>query len=217
MPPDAASLAANQLDHGHVPILESSTSRQGARMARLRMFVTALTVMVLAVTAGVAGASAASADGPKTSRRIQAKVEALPWPTLKEGDARWEVGTAGWLMTAYKYLDLPEVEDTFHPSLTRAVQAYQKDRDLSENGRIGPETWEHIRSDFGTVRPSTKYSPKTRAFQYALYSRGYKVEPDGYFGANTTKAVKEFQKKVGIDADGQVGPITFRALICGGA
>ena len=49
--------------------------------------------------------------------------------------------------------------------------------------------------------------------QKALAGAGLKVIPDGIFGAITEEAVKEFQRKKGITADGIVGVKTLSLLI----
>ena len=54
-----------------------------------------------------------------------------------------------------------------------------------------------------------------RQLQETLIKLGYDVGPDGAdgdFGNNTYKAVVQFQKDVGLDPDGQVGPLTLAAL-----
>lgn len=55
-----------------------------------------------------------------------------------------------------------------------------------------------------------------RAVQEALAKQGYKVgEPDGKFGEATRDAVKAFQKKAHLKADGLVGPESFKAIVGG--
>jgi cell wall-associated NlpC family hydrolase len=50
--------------------------------------------------------------------------------------------------------------------------------------------------------------------QSQLNALGYKVgEADGDFGAMTTAAVKAFQQERGLEADGVIGPSTYRALM----
>ena len=60
-----------------------------------------------------------------------------------------------------------------------------------------------------------------RAAQFQLAGQGYYIGPDGAdgdYGFNTEKAVKEFQRNVGLSADGTVGPDTgaklFGATVC---
>ena len=51
-----------------------------------------------------------------------------------------------------------------------------------------------------------------RDLQSALLDAGFKVLVDGDFGKHTTDAVKEFQRHVGLKADGAVGALTWAAL-----
>lgn len=55
-----------------------------------------------------------------------------------------------------------------------------------------------------------------KLIQTALVAHGYKVAVDGKFGAQTQKAVKAFQAKVGIKQDGIVGPATWSRLKASG-
>jgi len=55
-----------------------------------------------------------------------------------------------------------------------------------------------------------------KALQILLKGRGCNGnmhEPDGIFGPNTLGAVKRYQEKAGLSADGIVGPLTWRALL----
>jgi len=51
-----------------------------------------------------------------------------------------------------------------------------------------------------------------KQIQTALVAHGYKVAVDGQFGAQTSQAVKDFQKKNGLSQDGVVGPVTWAKL-----
>lgn len=51
-----------------------------------------------------------------------------------------------------------------------------------------------------------------RELQKALYTRGWSVEVDGHFGAETLEAVRAFQKAEGLPVDGMVGARTWAAL-----
>lgn len=52
-----------------------------------------------------------------------------------------------------------------------------------------------------------------RALQALLRAEGTEIELDGSFGAHTEKAVKRYQKAVGVAADGVVGEVTLGSLL----
>ncbi len=58
-----------------------------------------------------------------------------------------------------------------------------------------------------------KPAERVKRLQFMLKSLGYKVNPDGYFGEGTEKALIEFQQAKGLKADGVAGPATVKALI----
>lgn len=49
--------------------------------------------------------------------------------------------------------------------------------------------------------------------QKMLNAKGYKLTEDGDFGSKTEAAVKAYQKANGLEVDGEVGPITWAALL----
>ena len=51
-----------------------------------------------------------------------------------------------------------------------------------------------------------------KELQIALNENGAKIWTDGDFGPGTERAVKAFQRKVGLVPDGRVGPKTWKAL-----
>jgi peptidoglycan hydrolase-like protein with peptidoglycan-binding domain len=51
------------------------------------------------------------------------------------------------------------------------------------------------------------------AIQYLLNARGARLATDGHFGPATTAAVRAFQSRSHLSADGQVGPLTWSRLI----
>lgn len=51
-----------------------------------------------------------------------------------------------------------------------------------------------------------------KAMQLSLARRGYPLTGTGYFGAATDVALTAFQKRAGLDVDGQLGPKTAAAL-----
>ena len=57
------------------------------------------------------------------------------------------------------------------------------------------------------------YIGEFAALQYLLRYHGVKAQPDGIFHKKTEAAVKQFQKKRGLKADGIAGPQTLEKLI----
>jgi hypothetical protein len=55
--------------------------------------------------------------------------------------------------------------------------------------------------------------PKVLRIQQALNIQGYSVDPDGYYGPGTRKAVKQYQSANQLSPTGQVDMTTWRALI----
>jgi peptidoglycan hydrolase-like protein with peptidoglycan-binding domain len=49
--------------------------------------------------------------------------------------------------------------------------------------------------------------------QEALTKKGATIKVDGKFGSGTEAAVKDFQRRNGLDADGAVGPQTRQKLV----
>ena len=70
-----------------------------------------------------------------------------------------------------------------------------------------------------TAPPGDKVEPMptlrrgSKGVAVQLLQGKLKIDIDGHFGPRTEKAVKEFQKKKGIAADGIVGPYTWKALL----
>jgi peptidoglycan hydrolase-like protein with peptidoglycan-binding domain len=54
--------------------------------------------------------------------------------------------------------------------------------------------------------------PGVTQIQTALVAQGYKVTVDGKFGAQTSRAVIDFQSKNALKQDGIVGPATWAKL-----
>jgi len=95
----------------------------------------------------------------------------------------------------------------FGTKTDEALRAYQKEHGLSVDGIAGPDTfatlglYELILLKVGTSGESVK------KLQTALGTTA-----DGKFGAGTQKAVKDYQAKNGLEADGFAGPATLAKL-----
>jgi hypothetical protein len=64
----------------------------------------------------------------------------------------------------------------------------------------------------GVTKQGMENSPVTKAYQERLKARGYAVTCDGDHGPKTTAALKDFQQKSKLTADGVGGPKTWECL-----
>jgi hypothetical protein len=117
-------------------------------------------------------------------------------------------------------LGLTGIDGVFLGATLAAVQAFQRQHALAEDGDVGPATWAALVDATFTLGDRLLYlhSPHfhgadVRTLQGALNVLGFAAgEPDGIFGAYSERAVREFQANAGLPADGIVGPDTVRAL-----
>ena len=112
--------------------------------------------------------------------------------------------------------------DIFDEKLTQGIKAFQQERGLTATGVINEITarsLEEARFKLGDRVLSFNSSSLTRGddvsnLQDRLIQMGFNCgKVDGIYGANTERAVKEFQKSVGIAADGKCGPATLISLM----
>ena len=112
--------------------------------------------------------------------------------------------------------------DIFDDNLTQGIKAFQQERGLTATGVINEITARSLEE------ARFKLGDRVLVFNLAALMRGDDVsnlqdrliqmgfncgKVDGIYGANTEMAVKEFQKSVGILADGKCGPVTLIALM----
>jgi len=111
--------------------------------------------------------------------------------------------------------------DEFDADLDRAVRAFQQQRGLSVDGIVGVNTYrtlEEARWRLGDrlltfVAGNLLAGDDVHALQQRLLGLGFKVgKIDGRFGHRTEQAVRDFQRNIGVPADGTCGPATLKAL-----
>lgn len=111
--------------------------------------------------------------------------------------------------------------DTFDIDVDRAVRQFQQERGLTADGVVGPVTYrvlEEARWRLGDrllsyVVANPQSGDDVLALQRRLTELGFDVgHVDGIFGPRTGEALREFQRNVGLPADGTCGPSTFKAL-----
>jgi N-acetylmuramoyl-L-alanine amidase len=110
---------------------------------------------------------------------------------------------------------------SFDEHLDRAVRAFQQQRGLNADGIVGPGTYrvlDEARWRLGDrllthVPGNVLAGDDVLALQQRLLDLGFQVgKVDGRFGHQTEQAVREFQRNVGVPADGTCGPATLKAL-----
>lgn len=130
-------------------------------------------------------------------------------------DARDKLARLGLLTDAAG--DVVEFDD----ALELAVRTFQQRRGLRVDGVIGPETYRaldeaHWRLGdrlLSFIAGHPYVGDDVALLQQRLLDMGFDAgRCDGIFGRQTDAAVREFQRNVGLLADGTVGPKTLRAL-----
>jgi N-acetylmuramoyl-L-alanine amidase len=117
-------------------------------------------------------------------------------------------------------LDADELEGRFGDTTEASVKAFQQRRGLLVDGRVGPETWAELLEAGYRLGDRTLYlryrhfrGDDVRALQRRLNALGFDTgREDGILGSGTDTAIREFQRNVGHDPDGIVGPETVTAL-----
>jgi N-acetylmuramoyl-L-alanine amidase len=109
----------------------------------------------------------------------------------------------------------------FDADLDRAVRSFQQERGITVDGIVGPHTFrrlEEARWQLGDrvlsyVPGHLMAGDDVTELQRRLNQLGFAAgRTDGLFGVQTDAALREFQKGVGVTADGTCGPDTFRAF-----
>lgn len=163
--------------------------------------------------------------------------------TINEGDSGKDVQYVQFMINTVANFNpiVPSVEitGTYNPETIAAVKAFQKYTGLPVTGLVDPKTYQQLYNEYqGTLlahealfrektprkypgaplRPGTTGNDVRNLQLYLLaISKKYPEIPEivvkGYYGELTEKAVKAFQEKFGLKADGIVGPATWNKII----
>jgi len=146
-------------------------------------------------------------------------------PAFRLGDAGPAVAEIARQLVVVGVLDQADQptgdQASFTPAMERAVRQFQQDRGLTIDGVVGPATYRVL--DEARWRLGDRllfHDPSRRmigddilALQRRLAEMGFDVvRIDGVYGPVTEQAVREFQRNVGLPADGTCGPASFKAL-----
>lgn len=143
---------------------------------------------------------------------------------LKKGSKGADVTALQKRLHELKYAII--VDGDFGKDTEKVVRQFQKEHGLIETGAADDATLGALEGELNKPKLSEKktvtgtYLKKGSAgalvvaLQKALNNKGAKpkLKEDGMFGAGTTTALKAFQKKSKLTADGIAGPETFKAL-----
>lgn len=136
--------------------------------------------------------------------------------TLKKGDRSEEVTKLQSRLMDLGYLGLDEPTNYFGNATKSAIQLFQRQHSLDQDGIAGAATQELLYSK--EAKPYVLYEgaegKDVREFQELLYELGYltKAQITGYFGTATTDAVKKFQQRNHLTKDGKAGEKTIEML-----
>jgi peptidoglycan hydrolase-like protein with peptidoglycan-binding domain len=163
-------------------------------------------------TAGAAGAATATSAAPMAHVTQTAAPQAAPlsWPLVAPGANGERVVAIQYLLNQRIGAHLT-VDGKFGKQTEAAVRDFQKKFKLTVDGKVGTQTWAAL---IVTVKSGDKGSA-VAALQHNLKAAyGYtSLAVDGIFGAKTVAAVRDFQERFKLDADGIVGPATWSALV----
>jgi len=113
------------------------------------------------------------------------------------------------------------IDGVFLGATLSAIEAFQDDRGLIVDGMVGEKTWSALVDatfTFGDrmlyLRVPYLHGHDVRVLQEALGVLGFSTGiVDGIFGAFTERAVRDFQRNVGLAPDGIVGPDSVQTLL----
>ena len=140
---------------------------------------------------------------------------------IRRGDEGPDIGDVQQRLVALgERIEADELGGRFGDSTDAAVRAFQARRDLRVDGLVGPDTWNHLVEAGYRLGDRTLYlhapafrGDDVRDLQRKLNALGFDAgREDGLHGAATDRAVREFQRNVGEDADGVVGLHTIATL-----
>ena len=107
------------------------------------------------------------------------------------------------------------VDAVFDDDVDTAVRTFQQQRGITVDGIVGPDTFRRLEEARWSVGDrSLMYTPghltagdDVAQLQRRLTGMGFDCgRVDGVFGPNTDRALREFQRGVGIEVDGTAGP-----------
>ncbi|MEI8200394.1 MAG: peptidoglycan-binding protein [Eubacteriales bacterium] len=137
-----------------------------------------------------------------------------PDPTLKQGDENERVQQLQERLMELNFLDLDESTQRYGPATEYAVELFQRQHELAQDGIAGPATLDLLYSDAAkkyTLLKGTVGSD-VDSLQRQLIDLGYLDNATGYYGTETVAAVTAFQERNGLSVDGKTGEQTLSLI-----
>ena len=128
------------------------------------------------------------------------------WPLMQEGmqDSEESNGVIKVQRLLRHHGSDVSPDHVFGPETKAAVQAFQEGNGLDPDGIVGDQTWPQliVQVQQGDEGESVR----------AVQSQWRFINHDGFFGPTTDALVRGFQEMSSLDADGIVGPETWRHM-----
>ncbi len=142
--------------------------------------------------------------------------EATAYKTLKKHDKGEEVTALQTRLMELGYLEIEETTDYFGSSTEYALELFQRQHNLKQDGVAGAETLSLLYSadaQHYTLKEGAE-GRDVKMLQEQLVDLGYlsESEVDRIYGSVTIEAVKAFQKRNGLSVDGLAGEKTLEKL-----
>ena len=138
------------------------------------------------------------------------------YKTLKKHDKGEEVTILQTRLMELGYLEIEETTDYFGSSTEYAVELFQRQHSLKQDGVAGAETLQLLYSADAEryVLKEGAEGRDVKMLQEQLVDLGYlsESEVDRVYGEVTIEAVKAFQKRNGLSVDGLAGEKTLEKL-----
>jgi peptidoglycan hydrolase-like protein with peptidoglycan-binding domain len=152
--------------------------------------------------------------------------------TLPTGRAMlsWAAGSKGPDVMEWQRLIGAKIDGIFGENTHKATMAWQKARGLTVDGIVGPNTWKAAYAAMPelataprpavlvtapTSRPELSWAARSNGPHVVEWQKLIGITADGAFGENTHKATMAWQKARGLKVDGIVGPDTWKAAYAG--
>lgn len=155
-------------------------------------------------------AGEAAADEPEGDDSTEPEATEDPRSALKPGVHDDAVIELQQRLMELEYMENDEPTDYYGPQTLQAVGHFQRKHGLTVDGNAGPETCAVLFSGDAKVYTVADGAEGGDVWeiQQRLNDLGYPVSVTGYYGSQTSDAVKYFQRMNGVTDDGSVGSAT---------